>query len=164
MSHIKLIDNFVVENFRNGELIWRVSVPNTMTLEGRNFILQTFFGQGITTLYVGLIDLVGYTAIANTNTAAQINGANGWKENVDYTNTTRQTYFAGTAASQSIDNSAAKASFTMAGAGTLKGAFVVSSPTKSGVAGRLVNAALFNGGDQAYILADVILVTAIYAD
>jgi len=156
---MRLKPNVIIENLRSGQVI---KGHNILTLEGLNFILQTFFGQGITTLYVGLIDLVSYVAVADTDTAAEINGTNDWIENVEYSNTIRQTYFAGTAASQSIDNSAAKASFTMNGTGDLKGAFVCSSNVKSGVAGRLVNAFVFAGGDMAYVPSDVIQVTVIF--
>jgi|ERR1035437_3202931 hypothetical protein len=164
MSELKVFDNFVVENFRDGKSIWKIQGPNILTNEGLNFILQTFFGQGITTLYVGLIDLTSFTAVSLNDTAAQINGTNGWKENASYSNTTRQTYFAGTAINKSINNTAAKANFTMTGSGTIHGAFVCSSNVKSGVAGKLINAFVSNNGDQVYIAADLIQITVIYGD
>lgn len=151
--------NVFIKNLRSGK---EIKGHNILALEGLDFILQTFFGQGITTLYVGLIDLTSFTAVADTDTAAEINGTNQWIENTDYSNTIRQTYFAGTAASQSINNSAAKASFTMNATGTLKGAFVCSSNVKNGVAGRLINCFAFSGGDLAFVASDVIQVTVTF--
>lgn len=162
MSQLRIPDNFIIENFRNGKSVWKIQGPNIITNEGLNFILQTFFGQGLTTLYVGLIKLAAFSAVALTDTAAQINGTNGWDEDVNYSNTTRQTYFAGTATAQSIDNSSAKTSFTMNATGTVHGAFVCSSNVKNGVGGKLVNCFVSGTGDQAYILGDVIMVTVTY--
>ena len=167
MSKLRLFDNFKVEQYRNGILIAERLAPNMLVNEFLTYTLNKLFKAGtVDAYYVGLIDSTGYVAIALTDVAAQINGTNGWDENVDYIDATRQPYVATTTVTQSIDNSASKAQFTMVGSGslTLKGAFLCTSAVKSGTAGTLVNAALFSGGNLSYVADDLIQVTATFAD
>jgi hypothetical protein len=81
-----------------------------------------------------------YTPVA-TVTAATITAAA--TESTAYDETVRQTYDEAAAASQSITNSANKATFTFNATKTIYGAFLVSLNTKSGTTGTLFSAAKF---------------------
>ncbi len=136
-------------------------MANVVTTEGKNDTLTQYFkGSSYTaTWFVGLVNNAGFTAFAATDTAAQINGTNQWTEWTTYSESVRQTLTLGTASAGSIDNSAAKATFTISGSGTLNGAFIASSSTKAGTAGKLYGAGSF-ASTQAVVSTNVITVTA----
>src|SRR5579859_1174720 len=122
-----------------GNLKWVEEVPNLVTTEGKNDLLTQYFkGSAYTaTWFVGLVDNATFTAYAVGDTAAQINGTNGWKESVAYSNATRVTWTGGTVAGGSVDNSAAAAVFNINATATIRGAFLISNSTKNGVTGKL---------------------------
>src|SRR5512141_279583 len=66
----------------DGKVKWREAIVNVVTNEGGQKLLDCGLRNQtpITTWYVGLISSVSWTAVAATDTAAQINGTNQWKE------------------------------------------------------------------------------------
>jgi hypothetical protein len=127
--------------------VWRETYhsekQNLVVTTGLNEIQNEFWiGSAYTAaLYVGLIDNSMFTAIALGDTAAQINGTNGWKESVSYSEATRQALIMGTPVAGALDNSMNQAVFTVNANFTLNGAFVVTSNVKNGTAGILIGAA-----------------------
>ncbi len=139
-------------------VLWEETVENLNVTQGLNDILTKYFtGSGYTaTWYVGLINNASFTALAATDTAAQIGGTNGWIEDTAYTASVRQTLTLGSASAGSISNTSSPASFTMNASGTLNGAFVVSADTGTG--GVLYGEASFSS-TQPYSSGNVITVT-----
>jgi hypothetical protein len=116
---------------------------NLVVTQGLNY-WQTNFWKGsayTAAFYIGLIDNASFSAIALTDTAAQINGTNGWLESSHYSETVRQTLTMGTATSGQLDNTLATAIFTCNSGFTLNGAFISTSNVKAGTSGNLIGAA-----------------------
>lgn len=136
-------------------------MANVVTTEGKNDTLNKYFkGSAYTAAwFVGLVNNAGFSTFAATDTAAQINGTNGWTEWTTYSESVRQTLTLGTPSAGSVDNSASKATFTISGSGTLNGAFIASSSTKAGTAGVLYGAGSF-ASTQSVVSTNVITVTA----
>ena len=146
---------------RAGRLKWREVVGNLITTEGLNDLLDKYLKGSTYTAawYVGLIDNAGFTAIAAGDTAAQINGSNGWAELSEYDEATREVLTLGTPAAGSVDNSASKASFTINASKSVEGAFIASLSTKDGTTGTLYGAAAF-AATRVVISGDTLNVTA----
>ncbi len=101
---------------------------NTVVNEYRDRLLQLGIGAGtvISTIVMGLFDndvtpgatttLAGLDSAVNEFEGYTVSGGN---------STNRAPFTAGTAASQSIDNSASPSRFTFTATGTIRGAFVV---------------------------------------
>jgi hypothetical protein len=135
---------FVFEQIRNGKVIYRQEFKNTVTTEGKNNILNTFFygASGpakINTWHIGIVDNASFTAIAATDTYDNINQAgNGWDEWVDYTDAnngdsaaTRPVWTMGAASAGSITTDTPQAIFDVVVAGNgdvLKGIFICGGP------------------------------------
>ena len=128
--------HFVQE--RNGEVIHREEIPNGITNQGKNALLDIMFHAStqITTWYIGLIDNSGWTAEAAGDTLASHAG---WNEFSNYSGN-RQAWTEDAASGQSITNST-PVSFSITGNGTLKGIFVAS--VASGTSGTLWSTADF---------------------
>jgi len=69
--------------------------------------------------------------------------AKSFNENTTYSNANRPTLTLGTVASQSVDNSAAKAAFNVNGSTRVYGGFVATNNTKGGTTGTLYGGGLF---------------------
>jgi len=121
---------FQVEHFRKGVRIGSYSFKNDITNEGKNILLDVMF-HGVAiygTWYLGLIDLVGYSALAAGDTYDNIDQAgNGWDEFADYKivadTTIRGEWTEGAASAQAITN-ASVVTFIMTGGGDVKGVFL----------------------------------------
>ncbi len=175
LQTIGLKGRFAVEHWRDGKRIAECRFDNGITNEGKNFLLDVMF-HGVSangTWYLGLIDDSGYTALAATDTYANINQAgNGWDEFADYTDTanagsssTRPTWTEGASSSQTITNSSVVV-FDITGGGTVKGIFVAggaNGQTKSdhttAASNKLWSTALFSGGDSIVLNGDQLKVT-----
>lgn len=147
---------FLVEHWREGELIDVDETPNIVVNEGLNHILDVMFhGETqVTTWYIGIFE-GNYTPVANV-TAATIAAAS--TESTAYDEATRVEYNEAAASGQSMTNSANKAVFTMNANKTIYGAFLVSASAKSATTGKLFAASKF-GSSKAVTSGDELLVT-----
>lgn len=129
---------------------------NLVVNEGLNLLLNVMF-NGTTQVnpwYLGIFE-GNYTPVA-TVTAATIASAS--TESTAYSSSTRPQYQQASASSQSITNSANRASFVFTSAKTIYGAFLVSNSTKSGTSGSLFSAARF-GSSKNVDIGDELLLT-----
>lgn len=141
-SKLHVGGKFVGQHVRHGEVIDEFEDDNLVVNEGLNSLLNVYFAAStqITTWYLGIFE-ANYTPVA-TVTAATIATAS--TECTAYDETTRPEWQEAAAASQSITNSANRATFTFNATKQVYGAFLVSSNTKSGTGGTLFAAAQFS--------------------
>lgn len=141
---------------RNGVVIDEFEEHNLVVNEGLNNLLSVYFNAGAqtTTWYLGIFK-GNYTPVA-TVTAATITSAS--TEATEYASSTRPEYVEAAPASQSITNSASRASFVFNAAINVYGAFLVSSNVKSGTSGVLFSAARFSSV-KAVEIGDELLLT-----
>jgi hypothetical protein len=126
---------------RAGEVIDQFEDHNLVVNEGLNALLNIMFNGStqVTTWYLGIFE-GNYTPVAGL-TAATVTSAS--TETTAYTSATRPEYVEAAASSQSITNSANRASFVFNATKTIYGAFLVSNPAKSATTGTLFSAARF---------------------
>lgn len=142
---------------RLGNVIAEREWENLVTTEGKNHLLSVGLDGGTqdTTWFVGLTDGTP-TAAAGDTLASHA----GWVEVTAYTGN-RKAWTGGTAASGSIDNSAAPASFAInADSTTIGGAFLAAVDT--GTAGVLYAVGAFSGGDIVLNNGSTLEVTATF--
>ena len=165
---------FVVEHWRGNDRFNEYHFRNDITNEGRNKLLNVMFDAGtqVTTWYLGIINNVGFTALANNDIYDDIDQAgNGWGEFKSYTDannsdstTTRPVWQTDPAASQSISNTTTSI-YDITGIGIVKGLFTVgggTSPELKGdhiVGSTLWATALFTIGDVPVQIGDQLKVT-----
>ena len=144
-----------VEHFNKlGEKIGTYDFPNGITDVGKDLLLDVMFNDGAAVAnnswFVALIDLSGYSALADADTMASHAG---WNEFTSYSEGTRVAWGSGASSGESVTN-ASPATFNISGSGTVKGVFITSVSTKSGSTGTLWATALFasdvpvSNGDQ----------------
>lgn len=140
-SHLRVGGTFEGQIVRNGEVVDEFADKNLVVNEGLNKLLDVMFHADtqVSTWYLGLFE-GNYTPTA-TLTAATV--ASTATETTAYDESTRPAYTEAAASSQSITNSANRATFTFNATKSIYGAFLVSSSTKSGTAGVLFAAARF---------------------
>jgi hypothetical protein len=124
---------FTVKHSRGGRVINEWTIPNLITNEGKNHILNVQFHgtTPITTWYLGLIDEAGFTAVAVADNYDNINQVgNGWDEFDDYTDrnnadsaVTRPVWNENAASGQAIANTTL-AIYDFTSTGTVHGLFV----------------------------------------
>ena len=133
---------FKVEQIRDGKVIDSWEEKNRVVNEGLNSLLDVQLGAGsqLTTWYVGLFE--GNFTPAAEDTAANI--ASNATESTAYDEATRPAWSPAAVSSQTITNSASKATFTMNAGKSIYGAFLISDSTKSGTAGFLFAATKFS--------------------
>jgi hypothetical protein len=164
---------FEVDHYRDGKRIGSYRFKNGITDEGKDKLLDVMFDDDtqISSWFLGLIDDVGFTALADDDTYAGINDSNGWDEFDDYTDpanadsgTTRPAWTNDAASDQAITNSSV-VSFDITASGTVKGLFLVGGGTdpeiknNSAGGGVLWATALFTGGDVPVQNNDTLRVT-----
>lgn len=137
-----------------GNLKWAESRENLVTTEGLNDVLNKYF-KGSTYTAAWYVGLKGAGTIAIGDTAASHAG---WSENTTYSEGVRQTLTLGTVSAASVNNSASKAVFTINGAATIAGAFLISNSTKGGTTGTLYSAADFSSS-RTLASGDTVTVT-----
>lgn len=162
---------FIARCFRAGKLLWEDTIENTVMTQGKNLMLDTLFagaGYSVVGPYMGLISSVSYSAIAAADTAAQINGTNGWKEagsgaNFPLYTTPRKTAVWSAAAAGAKALSAALSFPIITTGGTVKGAFIITGTgavsTIADTNGVLWSAGLFTGGDKVLAVSDTLVVS-----
>jgi hypothetical protein len=146
-------------------LVWEDTFSNLVTTVGKNHMLDNYIaGSSFTQVgpHMGLISSVSYSAIVAADTMASHAG---WTE---AGSTNAPTFAARLTPSWSAASAGSKAastavSFTMTGAGTLKGAFLVlhtgAVTTLMSTAGTLFSEGLFSGGDQVVANGNVVQVS-----
>jgi hypothetical protein len=161
---------YIAECFdKDGNLKWRDEIENVVCTEGKNAALDAALAGAAYTVtgpYMGLISSTSFSAVVAGDTAAQINGTNGWKEaglaNAPTYTGNRKTA-AWNAASAGAKALSAALSFAITGTGTVKGAFIIFAAgalnTKDDVNGKLWSAGLFSGGDKVVANGDTLNVT-----
>ena len=151
--------------YEGGPLLWEETIDNLVVNVGKNLMLQTLLtgsAYTVTGPYMGLVSSVSFTTFAATDTMASHTG---WTE-AGSTNAptfaARITPSFGTASLGSISTSS-PVSFTMTGAGTLVGAFIVlgtgAVSTLMSTAGTLLSAGAFTGGNQPVNSGNVVQVS-----
>lgn len=128
---------FEVIAYRNGEVIWEDRAENLVVNAGLDHMLDATLSAGsqITSWYVGLKG-------TGTPAAGDTLASHGtWSEIADYTGD-RKAWTDGGVSSQSVSNSASKASFAIDDTVTVYGAFLCSAAT--GTSGTLFCAGDFS--------------------
>lgn len=161
----------------DGALKWRDTVHNLWCSEGMEAVLtHALKGSAYTAAnYLGLITSTNYTAVARTNTAANIttasgSPANGWNEAPSSVATPRGTPSFGTASSSGTNTDLATSSsvsFSILASATIKGCFLLvrsaagTAPTSAvgNTSGAILSAGLFTGGDKVVASSDTLNVT-----
>lgn len=140
-ASIKVSGHYEGQILRDNKVIDEFGSPNLVVNEGLNSILNVYFGGStqISTWYLGIFE-GNYTPVASV-TAATI--ASAATETTAYNSATRPEYTEAAAASQSITNSANRASFVFNATKTIYGAFLISNSTKGGTTGTLFSASRF---------------------
>ena len=147
-----------VQCWRYGKMVWEEEYPNLVCTAGKNDLLTKYFkGSSYTAAwYVGLITNSPTPTLAVGDTAAQINGTNGWTESSAYGS--RVAWTGGTAANGSIDNSASQASIGITGPDSIYGAVLASTSANAGTGGILYGEGAFSSV-RSVLNGDTLLVT-----
>jgi hypothetical protein len=147
---------------KDGREKWRDTFKNLVTTVGKNDMLDKYLAGSAYTgaFYLGLISLVGYSAIAAADTMASHAG---WTE-AGATNAPAYSQGARPTAAWSAAAAGAKAlsaslTFSITSAGTIKGSFLSTVATKDGTTGILFSAGLFTGGDKVVANGDSVSVS-----
>jgi hypothetical protein len=142
-----LSTHYLIECFdRHGNLKWVDEFDNLVVTAGLNDSLnQHFKGSSYTAAWY-----VGLTAGTPTFAAGDTMSSHaGWTEVTAYDESVRQTLTLGTVAAGSVDNSAAKATFTIAtNSTTIGGLFLTTVSTKGGSTGTLYGGGAFSAGNK----------------
>lgn len=148
---------------QNAFVAWVEDIHNLVTTEGKNDQLSQYFkGSAYTAaFFIGLVNNTGFSAYSATDTAAQINGTNGWAETAPYSNATRVAWVGGSASGGSIDNTASVAVFNINSSATVRGAFVATASAKNAITGKLYGEADFSAA-RSVISGDSLNVTSTF--
>jgi len=157
---------------KDGNFKWEDDIDNLVTDEGKKYLLDLCFGTGTySSVYMGLISSVSWSAVNFADTAAQINGTNGWKEagsstnypDIGGTGLRLAPSFSAAAKNTNVDKVTSSAvSFTIGtNGGTLKGAIIVINGTSTiaNTTGKLYSCGAFSGGDKVVSTSDTLNVT-----
>jgi len=141
---------------KDGNLKWTDEVHNLVVDAGLNDILDKYYkGSSYSAaFFVGLTD--GAPDVDPTDT---MSSHTGWVEVEDYSELVRQDLDLGSVSAKSVDNSAAKAVFSIDDTATVGGAFVTTNSTKGGTTGTLVGGGAFTQGDKSVSDGDTLNVT-----
>lgn len=154
-AHLLFGGVFGHEVIRNGISLGRFEDHNLVVNEGLTHILDVLFkgGTQVDPWYV-LIFEGDYTPVAGDTMATFPGSAT---ESTAYDEATRQEFVESAIASQSLDNSASRATFTINATKTIYGAAMASLSTKSTTSGTLLAASRFTAS-RAVVDDDQLLV------
>ena len=150
----------------DGTIRWQDTFKNLVVNVGKTDLLNKYFaGTSYTAAwYLGLVD---GASSPTYNAADTMSSHSGWTENVGYSQSTRPAAAfgsasasgggAGSAGTGTISTSAT--AFTINATGTIAGAFLTTSNTKSGTTGTLYSAGSFTTGNRSVLLGDTLNVT-----
>lgn len=144
-----------------GNLKWTHEEDNLVVNVGLKDMNDKYFaGSSYSAVwYLGLITGPGVT----TNAADTMSSHAGWTEFTGYSQSTRPTATFGSATTANpsvISNSGSPASFSINATGTVGGAFLTTSNTKSGTTGTLFSEKAFSSpGDRSVVSGDTLTVT-----
>ena len=141
----------------DGNVKWVETIHNVVTNVGLDDLLTNYLkGSSYTAAFhVGLTD--GTPTVDPTDTMASHAG---WAEVTAYDESTREALVLGSIASQSVNNSGSKASFTIStDSTTVGGAFLTTNNTKGGTSGTLYGVGAFTGADKSTDDGDTLNVT-----
>lgn len=137
---IKTRGVFLLEQYaKDGTLIKQVEIPNLVTYEGRDHMLDATFRSASQNAnwYIGFIDNSGFSAVALTDTH---DSHPGWTEVSPYSEATRVAW-GPDAASNGVITNTTSADFNINATAAIKGIFISNISTKGSVAsGVLFNA------------------------
>lgn len=143
---VRLKNTYTFEAFGpDGDLIFTETVDNIVVNVGLDDALDKYLkGAAYTAAF-----FVGLTSGTPTVNAANTMASHaGWTEVAAYSDSTRKALVLGAVASQTVNNSASKASFSINADGTtIGGAFIATNSTKSGTTGILYSVAALTGGN-----------------
>jgi hypothetical protein len=151
LHHMELRD-------RHGVLKWEEDFHNVVTTEGMDHILDATFKSGSVEpdWYLGLVDGAETPAFLAADTMLSHVG---WVENVLYTEDMRQAFTPGEIADGAVDNTGARAVFTIGADGTIAGCFLVNDGVKEATDGILYGVGAFTGGGRPVEEGDTLRVT-----
>jgi hypothetical protein len=150
---------------KDGNVKWQDTAKNVVTTVGKNLMLDTALAGSsytVTGPYMGLISSVSWSATAAGDTMASHAG---WTEAGSTNAPTFSARIAPSwsAASGGSKTTSATVNFTMTGAGTLEGCFLVygsgAVTTLMNTAGTLFSAGAFSGGAKVVGSGDTVQVT-----
>ncbi|MGB0511475.1 MAG: hypothetical protein ACPGGB_11190 [Flavobacteriales bacterium] len=152
------LHHYHVECFRpDGSLRWKDDCYNIVVNTGLDEVLDKVYKGSSYTAAHHVLLTDGTPTIAAGDTMASHAG---WVEVTAYSESVRQALTLGTVASQSVDNSASKAAFSIdTNSTTVGGAGITTNNTKGGTTGILMGAAAFSGGDKSTDDGDTLNVT-----
>ncbi len=123
MHNLDMYGVYCLQVVRHGETVLDIEFKNGIVDQGRNHLLDTFFGaEDKDTWYLGLIGEI--TSFTNEDTLASHAG---WTEVDDYTGDRKEAVFPDAAASRIIRTNLV--TFTMSDSATLEGAFLCNAET-----------------------------------
>ena len=155
---VSFMQVYTVECYReDGSLRWADTIHNLVVDEGLTDMLEIYYNSSAHTSqhYVFITDADPVFAPGDTMATHP-----GWVEFTEYAEAARPALIMGTAANQSIDNSANKASYSInTDAQVTGGAGVTDDSTKGGATGLLVGGGVYDKGNKNVDDGDTILVT-----
>lgn len=156
MAAIAVGGVFTGQIIRDGKIIDEFSDGNIVVNQGLNSLLNVYLNGAsqIGSWFLGLFE-GNYTPVATVTAASIVSAAT---ECVVYNEATRPQFNPAAAASQSITNSASRATFTFNAARNVYGGFLTSASAKSSTAGTLFSAARFST-PKAVVSGDQLLLT-----
>lgn len=143
----------------DGAIKWTDRIENLVTTAGKNKLVDAALKTGLAApaWYIGLVNGAGGS---NTYAAADTMASHaGWTESTAYSEGARQAFTPGSVSGGAVDNSAAKAVFTLNGSATIGGCFLVDNSTKGGTTGTLMSVGSHSNGDKSGGSGDTITVT-----